>query len=144
MGPDPNILSSKNVCWLLHRSALSQHAPMPHGHVTPLTEFCPCEYILTFQSLCWSCMIVRLCNVPPKMKVSHPVLQSVLSLRLLVCIATHSHGPRHGHAVILRFCRPVTPSSCQIVLTRHLKTTSCQHKLVTTHQLSVECPCTPS
>jgi len=50
---------------------------------------------------------------------------------------------QYGHAVSLRFCRPVIPSSCQIVQTRHPKTTSCQHKLVTTHQLSVECPCTP-
>ena len=31
----------------------------------------------------------------------------------------------------------------KLVLTRHPKTTSCQHKLVTTHQLLVECPCSP-
>jgi len=30
--------------------------------------------------------------------------------------------------------------SCQIVQTRHPKTTRCQHKLVTTHQLSVAIP----
>jgi len=54
------------------------------------------------------------------------------------------HQLLYGHAVSLRLCKPVTPSSCQIVLILHVKTTSCQHKLVTTHQLSVECPCTPS
>jgi len=58
--------------------------------------------------------------------------------------ARNIHQLLHGHAVSLRFCRPVIPSSCQIVLTRHPKTTSCQHKLVTTHRLSVESPCTPS
>jgi len=42
-------------------------------------------------------------------------------------------------SVGLRFCRPVIPSSCQIVLTRHPKTTSCQDKLVTTHVLA-PCP----
>jgi len=52
------------------------------------------------------------------------------------------HQLLYGHAVSLRLGRPVIPSSCQIVLTRHPKTTSCQHKLATTHQLSVECPCT--
>jgi len=54
------------------------------------------------------------------------------------------HQLLYRHAVSLRFCRPVIPSSCQIVLTRRPKTTSCQHKLVTTLQLSVECPCTLS
>jgi len=54
------------------------------------------------------------------------------------------HQLLYEHAVSLRFCRPVISSSCQIVLTRHPKTTSGQHKLESTHQLSFECPCTPS
>ena len=54
------------------------------------------------------------------------------------------NGLTYGHAVSLRFCRLVIPNSCQIVLTRHAKTTSCQYKLVTTHEFSVECPRTQS
>ena len=38
----------------------------------------------------------------------------------------------YGHAVSLCVCRPVIPSSCQIVPARHPKTTRCQCKLVTT------------
>ena len=49
-----------------------------------------------------------------------------------------------GHAVSLRFCRPVIPSSCQIVPICHPKMTRCQHNLVMTHQLSDECPFSPS
>jgi len=54
------------------------------------------------------------------------------------------HQLPYGHTVSLHFCRPVISNSCQTVLNCHQKTTSCQYKLVTTHQLSVECPCTPS
>jgi len=57
---------------------------------------------------------------------------------------THRPSKTTLYAVSLRLCRPVIPSLCQIMLTRHPKTTSCQHKLVMTHQLSVECPFTPS
>jgi len=54
----------------------------------------------------------------------------------------------YGHAVSLRFCRPVIKSSCQIVLIVFVnclpKTRRCQRKLVTTRQLSVGNPSTPS
>ena len=44
----------------------------------------------------------------------------------------------YGHAGTLSFCRPVIPSSCWLVIPRQNSV-----KLLTTRQMSVECPCTP-
>ena len=55
----------------------------------------------------------------------------------------------HQRTVIWTYCQSTLlqtshPKLIQIELTPHPKTTSCQHKLATPHQLSVECPWNPS